>query len=143
MRLMSKLPYWLLAISLICVPLSMSQARSGFEKSLVIQVSDNDPAKWNLALNNAANVQADLGAENVTIEVVAYGPGINMLKIDSPIGGRLTEAMDKGIVLLACRNTMRAQNLTEADIYPGVGFVDSGVVHIMQRQYQYWAYVRP
>ncbi|MGH8705841.1 MAG: hypothetical protein ACREUO_10540 [Burkholderiales bacterium] len=50
---------------------------------LVIQVSDNDPAKWNLALNNARNVQADLGRNNVDIEIVAYGPGLNMLKDDS------------------------------------------------------------
>ena len=28
---------------------------------VVFQVSDNDPVKWNLALNNAKNVQNDLG----------------------------------------------------------------------------------
>ena len=42
---------------------------------VVIQVSDADPAKWNLALNNARNMQTDLGAANVDIEIVAYGPG--------------------------------------------------------------------
>ena len=38
---------------------------------LIIQVSDNDPAKWNLALNNAKNVQDDVGAANVDIAIVA------------------------------------------------------------------------
>ncbi len=38
---------------------------------VVFQVSDNDPAKWNLALNNARNVQQDLGKDNVQIEIVA------------------------------------------------------------------------
>ena len=32
---------------------------------VVFQVSDNDPAKWNLALNNIRNLQQDLGRENV------------------------------------------------------------------------------
>ena len=52
---------------------------------VVMQVSDADPAKWNLALNNAKNVQADLGAANVDIEIVAYGPGIGMLKAESVV----------------------------------------------------------
>ena len=29
----------------------------------MFQVSDNDPGKWNLALNNIRHVQDDLGAE--------------------------------------------------------------------------------
>ena len=42
---------------------------------VVVQVSEADPARWNLALNNVKNLQDDLGAANVTIEIVAYGPG--------------------------------------------------------------------
>ena len=42
---------------------------------LVFQVSNADPAKWNLALNNARNVIKDLGEDSVAIEIVAYGPG--------------------------------------------------------------------
>ena len=38
---------------------------------IVIQVTDNDPAKWNLALNNAKNLQDDVCAANVDIEIVA------------------------------------------------------------------------
>ena len=37
----------------------------------VIQVSDNDPAKWNLALNNAQNMQQALGKDKIQIEIVA------------------------------------------------------------------------
>ena len=40
------------------------------ESRVVIQVSDADPGKWNLALNNARNLQTDLGAANVAIEIV-------------------------------------------------------------------------
>src|SRR5439155_26532529 len=58
-----------------------AQAQPAAQHSkVVIQVSDGDQAKWNLALNNARNIQADLGAANVDIEIVAYGPGIGMLK---------------------------------------------------------------
>jgi intracellular sulfur oxidation DsrE/DsrF family protein len=41
---------------------------------VVIQVSDADQGKWNLALNNAKNIQTDLGASNVDVEIVATAP---------------------------------------------------------------------
>jgi hypothetical protein len=110
---------------------------------VVLQVSDADPAKWNLAVNNARNVQTDLGAQNVDVEIVAYGPGLNMLKSDSKAAARLAEALDNNIGLMACENTMRNTKVTKADMYAGIRYVDAGVVHIMKRQREGWAYIRP
>ena len=110
---------------------------------LVIQVSDNDPAKWNLALNNAKNVQEDVGAANVDIEIVTYGPGINMLTLESPAQSRIADAMKANIKVLACENTLRGQKLTKADMLPGIGYVPAGVTQIMTRQGEGWAYLRP
>ncbi|AOF87544.1 hypothetical protein BSY239_1368 [Hydrogenophaga sp. RAC07] len=110
---------------------------------VVLQVSDPDPAKWNLALNNARNAQVDLGADKVDIEIVAYGPGINMLKFDAVTANRVSEAVKNGVKIVACENTMTAQKIVKADMNPAVSYVPAGVVHIMQRQHQGWAYVRP
>lgn len=110
---------------------------------VVIQVSDSDPAKWNLALNNARNIQADLGAANVDIEIVAYGPGIGMLKFDSPVASRIGEAGAAGVKVMACENTMKGQKLVRSDMLDGIGYVAAGVVEIMQRQQQGWSYLRP
>ncbi|HUH92457.1 MAG TPA: DsrE family protein [Casimicrobiaceae bacterium] len=110
---------------------------------IVIQVSDGDAAKWNLALNNARNLQADLGAANVEIEIVAYGPGIGMLKRDSPVASRIAQASDSGVKVVACENTMKGQQLAKSDMLADIGFVGAGVVEIMQRQQEGWAYLRP
>lgn len=110
---------------------------------LVMQVSDAEPAKWNLALNNARNIQADLGASNVAIEIVAYGPGIGMLKSDSVVGNRIGEAVASGVKVVACENTMRGQKLSRQDMLNGIDYVGAGVVELMQRQQQGWAYIRP
>jgi uncharacterized protein len=110
---------------------------------IVIQVSDGDAAKWNLALNNARNLQADLGAANVEIEIVAYGPGIGMLKRDSPVGSRISQASDSGVKVVACENTMKGQKLAKSDMLADIGYVGAGVVEIMQRQQEGWAYLRP
>lgn len=110
---------------------------------VVLQVSDADPAKWNLALNNARNVQQDLGKGNVAVEIVAYGPGLGMLKADSKVSDRLAQALDNNIGLMACENTMRNTKVTKDQMYGGISYVDAGVVHIMKRQRAGWSYIRP
>jgi uncharacterized protein len=122
---------------------AQSQQSAAQRNRVVIQVSDAEPAKWNLALNNARNIQTDLGPANVDIEIIAYGPGIGMLKSDSVVGNRVEEAGKAGVKLIACQNTMRGQKLTQADMLSDIGYVPAGVVTLMQRQQQGWAYIRP
>ena len=70
-----------MATALVAIPPFFIAARARYTSAtgqkginkrhkLVIQISDNDPAKWNLALNNAKNVLDDVGAANVDIEIV-------------------------------------------------------------------------
>jgi uncharacterized protein len=121
-----------------------AQPSSPQRSRVVIQVSDADQAKWNLALNNAKNVQTDLGAANVDIEIVVYGAGgIGMLKFDSPVGNRVGEALASGVKVVACETTMRGQGLARGDMLKDIGYVGSGVVELMSKQQQGWAYIRP
>jgi intracellular sulfur oxidation DsrE/DsrF family protein len=133
------------AVGIFSVTVSHAQAQPAAAQraKVVIQVSDSDQGKWNLALNNAKNIQSDLGAANVDIEIVTYGPGIDMLKLDSPVGGRIGEASTAGVKVIACENTMRGQKLTRADMLNGISYVPAGVVELMSRQQQGWAYIRP
>jgi intracellular sulfur oxidation DsrE/DsrF family protein len=134
-----------LAVGLFSTTLLHAQAQPAAPQRarVVIQVSDADPGKWNLALNNAKNIQTDLGAANVDVEIVTYGPGIDMLKLDSAVGGRVGEATKAGVKVIACENTMRGQKLTKADMLNGIGYVPAGVVELMSKQQQGWAYIRP
>jgi uncharacterized protein len=118
-------------------------ASSQKSHKIAIQMSDNDPAKWNLAFNNAKNIQDELGAANVEIEIVAFGPGIYMLKADSVAKARLADAAKDGIKVLACENTMRNLKVSKDEIATSVGYVPAGVVHLMRRQAEGWAYLRP
>ena len=131
----------LVATSALVLPAYAQQAST--RGRVVMQVSDNDPAKWNLALNNAKNVQVDLGAQNVAIEIVAYGPGLAMLKADSVAANRIAEAMGAGVKVVACENTMTNQKIAKDDMLAGIGYVKAGVVEIMQKQQAGWAYLRP
>ena len=118
-------------------------SKAPVRNKLVIQVSDADPKKWSLALNNAKNVQQDLGEEQVDIEIVAYGPGIGMLKKDSEVGKGVAGALATGVKIVACENTMHGQKLTYEDMLPRIGYAPAGVVEIMKKQQEGYAYVRP
>ena len=132
----------LVAVALAASP-ALSQTAAAPANRVVMQVSDNDPGKWNLALNNARNMQDDLNAEAIDLEIVVYGPGIGMLKADSPVAKRVADALKAGVQVVACENTMRNQKVGRADMLPGIGYVDAGVVEIMKKQQQGWAYIRP
>jgi intracellular sulfur oxidation DsrE/DsrF family protein len=119
------------------------QTKAAKKHKVIFQVSDNDPGKWNLALNNARNVQQDLGEGNVEIEIVAYGPGLGMLKMDSTVGNRVSEAMSTGVKVMACENTMTNQKLSRDDMLSHIGYVKAGVVELMEKQEQGWSYIRP
>jgi intracellular sulfur oxidation DsrE/DsrF family protein len=113
------------------------------KERVVIQVSDADPQKWNLALNNVKNVQMDLGADKTEIEIVAYGPGIGMLKADALVANRIEEAVASGVKVVACENTMRNLKISRDDMHKNIEYVPAGVVQLMRRQQQGYAYIRP
>jgi intracellular sulfur oxidation DsrE/DsrF family protein len=118
---------------------------------LAVQVNVNEPAAMNLALNNASNVAQyykELG-QKVQIEIVAYGPGLHMLRQDtSPVKDRIKSISESipNIAFKACGNTQQNMQKTEAKDIPLVSqaeVVKSGVVRLMELQEQGWSYIRP
>jgi intracellular sulfur oxidation DsrE/DsrF family protein len=113
------------------------------KQKVIFHVGDGDPAKWTVAFNNVFNVQKELGASNVDIEVVAINAGLGILKLESPQATRVAEALKGGVKVVACENSMRGQKLTRDDLLPGIGYVRAGVVELMERQREGYAYIRP
>ncbi len=152
MRAWSKLTSYC-AIFALSLTISAQPLRAADPKvhHVAIQVSVNDPAVMNLALNNAANVAQDYSAkgEEVEVEIVAYGPGLHMLRDDtSPVKARvksISESMPN-VAFTACGNTREAMQKAEGKEIPLVSrakVVPAGVVRLMELQERGWSYVRP
>ena len=132
---------------------STAYAGEGKTHRVVIQVNQNDPELMNLALNNATNVIEYYRAKNedVDIDVVAYGPGLHMLRADtSPMQDRIKRikeyAFPGKIQFSACNNTKQGMEKKEGHaiaIVPEATIVPSGVVHVMELQEQGWSYIKP
>jgi intracellular sulfur oxidation DsrE/DsrF family protein len=116
-----------------------------------MHVDENDPARMNLVLNNASNVASHYleKGEEAQIEVVAYGPGLNMLVPGkSPVEGRVTSISENfsNVSFKACGNTLRKMSKKaghQVKLMPQAQVVPAGVVHLMERQEQGWTYIRP
>jgi intracellular sulfur oxidation DsrE/DsrF family protein len=120
---------------------------------LLIQVNQNDPAVMNLALNNATNVLEYYRnrGEEVSVDVVAYGPGLQMLRADtSPVKDRIKTLKETAfpgkVQFSACNVTKEGMEKKEGHpitVVSEAAMVPSGVVHLMELQEKGWSYVRP
>ena len=117
---------------------------------LAIHVDENDPAVMNLALNNAQNVKDHYEAkgEKVAIEIVAYGPGLNMYIAESPVKDRISAMSMESpeITFAACENTHRGMVKKAGKDVPLLSeatMVPAGLVRLMELQADGYAYVRP
>lgn len=119
-----------------------AQTKAAEREHVVVQVSDDNVKTWNQALNVVKNLQQAYNG-NIDVELVAFGNGIGLLKMDSEVGNRIEETMSSGTKVLACENTMHGRKLTPGDMLARIGYVPSGVVEIVKKQKAGWAVVRP
>ncbi|MCG8544594.1 MAG: DsrE family protein [Alphaproteobacteria bacterium] len=135
----------------VMTPASTALAGQGDVKKVAIHVNDNDKAKMNLALNNAANIYKyyKKKGEAVEVRIVAYGPGLHMFRDDtSPVKDRIERmalAQD-GLTFAACGNTHRKMSKKEGKkppILTEAKMVPSGVVELMELQMKGWTYIKP
>lgn len=143
-----------LSVAMSSLPASgQSQSRAPAPKMhrIVIQVSQNDPAVMNMALNNAENLAKYYNekGEKYEIEFVAYGAGLAMVRSDtSPVKDRLMAiaANTKNIKFAGCGNTLANQSKQEnknISLVPEARLVDTGIGRIVELEEQGWTYVRP
>jgi uncharacterized protein len=141
----------LLAVTMMAGAITGSWADGTREHKVAIHVDSSDPKVMNLALNNAQNIDAYYKSkgDSIIIEVVTYGPGLNMLiPGKSPVETRIAAMsleMDN-LSFAACANTkakMEAKTGKKIEIMSEATVVPSGVVRLIELQEAGYAYVRP
>jgi hypothetical protein len=118
-------------------------ASPGPKHHIAFQLSEGDDTAWTSVVahvNNTMNALADDGGSEV--EVVFWGPGIEMIKkTNTAYEERLKRLADRGVKLLACRNAMKNRKVKTEDLFPFTGQVDSGIAEIVKKQEAGWAYI--
>lgn len=107
-------------------------------------LDDKDDKKIRGTLRNINNALEDPRLKGkITIELIAFGDGVEVYKKTNPYDSILTTLKQKGVILAQCSNTMRERHITKDELWPYINFVPSGNGEIIIRHYQGWATVHP
>ena len=76
------------------------------EHRVVLQLSDNDPKKQALVISVAYNLLKAYDPDKVAIEVVTFGPGIDLLRTDNANRKLVESLVAQGVRFDVCLNTV-------------------------------------
>jgi intracellular sulfur oxidation DsrE/DsrF family protein len=124
-------------------PAERPSMSNGKTHHIVFAITSGDVVDWNMTLGNIRNLVAQLKPDVVEVEVVAYSQGLGMVKQGSAVAAELATLQEKsGVKFVACQNAMRFQHVEAKDLLPGVGQVPAGIIEVVLKQEQGWAYIK-
>ncbi|MGD8795730.1 MAG: hypothetical protein PVH51_02685 [Thiohalophilus sp.] len=143
---------WCAILARVLIGLPMSSAQADGARCLIVHVPQSDPASFKQAINIMNNIPKQLGPDNVRIELVAQGPGLQLLTKKSPEAERIKSVivqgestMGGGVQFSACGTTIagiKKRTGKEPELIEGVKVVPGGVVRVMELHEQGCSYIR-
>ena len=112
----------------------------------VLHISDMDPSKQELILNNAANLLDAYPPGAVEVEIVAYGPGLRLMFAENIHAQRINSLSQSGVKFSACDNTLKAMTKQlgyEPKLTPDAKVVPGGIVRIGELVKKGYIYIKP
>lgn len=116
------------------------------EHRIVLQLSDSDAKKESLVISVANNLIKAYGPDAIAVEVVAFGPGIDVLRTENPNRTRVESLIAQGVKFDVCVNTLDTiarETGKRPDIIPGAIPVQVGVGQILSLTENGYTLVRP
>lgn len=116
------------------------------EHHLALQLSDDDAKKQALVISVANNLLKFYGPDKIAIEVVAFGPGIALLRADSPNRAYVDSLISQGVQFDVCMNTVETierETGRKVPLNPKAKQVEAGVAQILALTEKGYTLVRP
>jgi uncharacterized protein len=116
------------------------------EHRIALQLSDGDANKQALVISVAYNLLRAYDPDKVAIEVVTFGPGIDLLRPDNTNRKRVESLVAQGVRFDVCLNTVdtvERETGKRPDIIPAAIPVQVGVGQILSLTENGYTLVRP
>ena len=136
----------LAVVAMLLTPaMAQIQDKPFAEHHLVLQLSDSSRDKQALVLSVASNLLKAYGPDKIAIEVVAFGPGIDLLRAESIERVRVNSLVSQGVQFDICMNTVDTleRQGKHVDINPKAVKVQVGVGKILELTEKGYTLVRP
>jgi intracellular sulfur oxidation DsrE/DsrF family protein len=116
------------------------------EHRLALQLSDRAQDKQGLILSVCYNILKAYGPDLVAINVVTFGPGIDLLRAASPHRAKVDSLIAQGVRFDVCMNTVdtiERETGKKVDLNPQAQKVQVGVARIIDLCENKYVLVRP
>ena len=116
------------------------------EHHLALQLSDGDPKKEALVLSVAYNLLKYYGPDRIAIEVVTFGPGIDLVRAGNANRAQVDSLISQGVQFDICMNTVNTierETGKKVDLNPRAAKVEAGVAQILALTEKGFTLVRP
>lgn len=138
---------WLASAVTLAAEFPAEDPKPFAEARVLLQLSDRDEAKQSIVLDVANNLIKHYGGPDmIDIEIVAFGPGIDLLFAGNSRAERIDSLAVSGVRFVACLNTLDTVERTTGkrpELSPHAIGVQTGVAHIVSRAAEGFTLVRP
>lgn len=102
--------------------------------------------KWELLLANVSNLLAAIDDEDFYVEVLANSEAVKYYDMTQDLDADINTMGDlnmKGVKFVACNNALKANNIEKHNIIHFVNIVPAGVLELLVKQNEGYAYIKP
>ena len=113
------------------------------EHKIVFEFTKGDTASFSTMMRQLNNI-TKATAGNAKLEVVCYGPGLQMLMAEkTTVQQKIEEFHGKfNVVFAACEASMQRQGITKSQLLPQVVTVPLATLEISSKQQDGWSYLK-
>jgi len=113
------------------------------EHRIVFEFTKADTASFSTMMRQLNNI-TKATAGNAKLEVVCYGPGLQLLMTEkTTVQQKIEEFHGKfNVVFAACEASMQRQGITKSQLLPQVVTVPLATLEISSKQQEGWSYLK-
>lgn len=109
---------------------------------VIMQLNQNNPDAHK-QLMNQLNALKQAWGDDVVVEVLAHGPGIELFLADKSTQKEMIATLKtKGVHFVMCENTMKNKNITKEMLLPDMEYAPFGLAEIITKQEEGWIYIK-
>lgn len=110
----------------------------------IYQLDTNDPKIVAKAFRNIQNALNDPRLQGkVTIELVTFAAGTDVVLKEGPYENDLKDLIEKGVIVAQCANSLREKKVPLEKVFDFIAIIPSGNGELILRQAEHWAIVKP
>ena len=137
----------LLTISSVFAQYEFAEPKPTFDepRKVILSLYDKDLDKANHIIGTVYNLLKEYPSESLKVIVVAYGPGMRLVKKDGDANliKRMKSLMEYDVEFVACKNTMETMKWKEEDFIDDLRYVQAGLLEVIEKQVEGFININP